>query len=98
MKTSKRRKWKEGSSQLIQEKALIEYLRSGKNSVKLSNSSTTKAYGEGSVSIGHNSKVSKKWGFTITMGYNSGQLNSGSVSIGQGSNILGMNSIGIVKQ
>ncbi|OZN24086.1 hypothetical protein CFY87_10810, partial [Actinobacillus seminis] len=85
------------STELVQAKAVIDYLKgTGEKSVKLSDSSTTQAIGEGSISIGHNA-VSRNEG-SIAMGYGANALNTGAVSIGQDSNVLGMSSIGIGRE
>ncbi|MFY1028305.1 hypothetical protein ACE4RU_11495, partial [Actinobacillus seminis] len=87
----------EGTSELVQAKALVSYLKGiGEKSVKLSDSSTTQAIGEGSISIGHNA-VSRNEG-SIALGYNSSAKNKGAISIGQDSSVLGVNSISIGKE
>uniref|UniRef100_Q0I4Z9 Autotransporter adhesin n=1 Tax=Histophilus somni (strain 129Pt) TaxID=205914 RepID=Q0I4Z9_HISS1 len=87
----------EGTSELVQAKALVDYLKgTGEKSVKLSDSSKTQAIGEGSISIGHNA-VSRNEG-SIAMGYNSEASNSGAISIGQGSTVLGTSSVAVGKE
>ncbi|THA20727.1 hypothetical protein E5361_09635, partial [Histophilus somni] len=87
----------EGTSELVQAKALVDYLKgTGEKSVKLSDSAKTQAIGEGSISIGHNA-VSRNEG-SIAMGYNSEASNSGAISIGQGSTVLGTSSVAVGKE
>ncbi|WP_249960688.1 YadA-like family protein [Histophilus somni] len=87
----------EGTSELVQAKALVDYLKgTGEKSVKLSDSSKTQAIGEGSISIGHNA-VSRNEG-AIALGYNSEASNSGAISIGQGSTVLGASSVAVGKE
>ncbi|WP_249963704.1 YadA-like family protein [Histophilus somni] len=87
----------EGTSELVQAKALVDYLKgTGDKSVKLSDSAKTQAIGEGSISIGHNA-VSRNEG-SIAMGYNSEASNSGAISIGQGSTVLGTSSVAVGKE
>ncbi|WP_406812310.1 YadA-like family protein [Histophilus somni] len=87
----------EGTSELVQAKALVSYLKgTGEKSVKLSDSSKTQAIGEGSISIGYNA-VSRNEG-SIAMGYNSEASNSGAISIGQGSTVLGVSSVAVGKE
>lgn len=85
------------STELLQAKALIEYLKgSGEKSVKLSDSNNTISSGEGSISIGYDAKAKNEG--AISIGYNSEASNAGSISIGQDSNVIGVNSIGIGKE
>ncbi|WP_195836293.1 YadA-like family protein [Campylobacter portucalensis] len=87
----------EGTSELIQAKALVGYLKgTGDKSVKLSDSAKTQAIGEGSISIGHNA-ISKNEG-SIAIGYNSEASNSGAISIGQDSTVLGTSSVAVGKE
>ncbi|WP_075321434.1 YadA-like family protein [Histophilus somni] len=87
----------EGTSELVQAKALVDYLKgTGEKSVKLSDSAKTQAIGEGSISIGHNA-VSRNEG-SIALGYNSEASNSGAISIGQGSTVLGTSSVAVGKE
>ncbi|WP_256692800.1 YadA-like family protein [Histophilus somni] len=62
----------------------------------MSDSPTTEALGDGSVSVGHGA-ISRNEG-SIAMGYGANALNTGAVSIGQDSNVLGMSSIGIGRE
>ncbi|WP_075321876.1 YadA-like family protein [Histophilus somni] len=87
----------EGTSELVQAKALVDYLKgTGDKSVKLSDSAKTQAIGTGSISIGHNA-VSQNEG-SIALGYNSFAKNQGAISIGQDSDVLGLSSISVGKE
>ncbi|WP_249961356.1 YadA-like family protein [Histophilus somni] len=88
---------KKSTTELVQAQALIDYLKgTGDKSVKVSDSPTTEALGDGSVSVGHGA-ISRNEG-SIAMGYGANALNTGAVSIGQDSNVLGMSSIGIGRE
>uniref|UniRef100_Q0I2J5 Autotransporter adhesin n=1 Tax=Histophilus somni (strain 129Pt) TaxID=205914 RepID=Q0I2J5_HISS1 len=87
----------EGTSELVQAKALVDYLKgTGEKSVKLSDSAKTQAIGEGSISIGYNANSQNEG--SIALGYNSSAKNKGAISIGQDSTVLGTSSIAVGKE